>query len=168
MRRGSPWENGYAESFNGRLWDECLEWSRSTRCSRQRCSWSDGVRTMTRSARKVPSGTDPRPRKRNILVRLLRLRIGNRTGLVCCMAKIYPSLCCRSGGQVCLRLRIAPPLCVRFGDASASGQRRSLGRAPLLVETGTIGGGRVICKRQSRLCLGHVNRPRFYLRDYGA
>ena len=21
---GSPWENGYCESFNGKLWDECL------------------------------------------------------------------------------------------------------------------------------------------------
>ena len=21
---GTPWENGYCESFNGRLWDECL------------------------------------------------------------------------------------------------------------------------------------------------
>ena len=34
---GSPWENGYIESFNGRLRDEHLTANASTRCSRRRC-----------------------------------------------------------------------------------------------------------------------------------
>ncbi len=33
---GSPWENGYVESFNGKLRDELLERERSTLCSRPR------------------------------------------------------------------------------------------------------------------------------------
>jgi len=37
---------------------------------------------------------------------------------------------------------VAPPLSARFGYASASGQGRSLGRATLVIETGSIHGGR--------------------------
>ncbi len=34
---GSPWENGYVESFNGKLRDEHLNVELLTRCSRRRC-----------------------------------------------------------------------------------------------------------------------------------
>jgi hypothetical protein len=37
-----------------------------------------------------------------------------------------------------------PPLSARFGSASASGQGRSLGRATLVIDTGSIHGGRSI------------------------
>jgi hypothetical protein len=37
---------------------------------------------------------------------------------------------------------IAPPLSARFGYASAGGQGRSLGRAALVIETGSIHGSR--------------------------
>jgi hypothetical protein len=37
---------------------------------------------------------------------------------------------------------VAPPLSTRFGYASAIGQGRSLGRAALAIETGSIHGGR--------------------------
>jgi hypothetical protein len=39
-------------------------------------------------------------------------------------------------------LGVAPPLSARVGSASASGQGRSLGRATLVIETGSIRGGR--------------------------
>ena len=34
---GSPWENGYVESFNGKLRDELLNGEISQRCKRQKC-----------------------------------------------------------------------------------------------------------------------------------
>ena len=40
---GSPWENGYCESFNGKLPDECLNGEISTRCARPRSSSNNGA-----------------------------------------------------------------------------------------------------------------------------
>ena len=39
---GSPWENGYIESFNGKLRDELLNREVLTRYSRRKCLWNDG------------------------------------------------------------------------------------------------------------------------------
>ena len=42
---GSPWENGYCESFNSKLRDELWRESSSRRCTRPRSSSSSGERT---------------------------------------------------------------------------------------------------------------------------
>jgi hypothetical protein len=48
---------------------------------------ADGGKTTTRSGRTAPLGSAPRPPRRGSPVRLLRLRLRNRTGLVCWKAK---------------------------------------------------------------------------------
>jgi len=53
---GSPWENGYIESFNGKLRDELL-----ARGLRPRCSSNGSGSTPTRSGHTVPWATGPRP-----------------------------------------------------------------------------------------------------------
>ncbi len=35
FERGSPWENGYCESFHGKLRDECLSEARLIACRRE-------------------------------------------------------------------------------------------------------------------------------------
>src|SRR5262245_13665031 len=49
-RRGSPWENGYVESFNTRLRDELLTARSSTLCGRPRSSSRAGDGTTTQPA----------------------------------------------------------------------------------------------------------------------
>jgi putative transposase len=44
---GSPWQNAWIESFNGRLRDELLNGGASTACSRQGCSSRTGGSTTT-------------------------------------------------------------------------------------------------------------------------
>ena len=46
---------------------------------------------------------------------------------------------------------VAPPLSARFGYASSSGQGRSLGRSTLVIDTGSIHGGRSIARDLWRL-----------------
>ena len=65
----------------------CWHAKRSTRCLRPRCSSSGGGSTTTRSGHTVPWDTDHRPQSRCSPVRLLRLRLRNRTGLVYWRAK---------------------------------------------------------------------------------
>ena len=45
---GSPWKNGYAESFNGKLRGEFLNHVIVIRLSRRKCSSSDGEGNITR------------------------------------------------------------------------------------------------------------------------
>ena len=60
----SPWENGYVESFNGKLRDELLNRELFyTLRMRPKCSWSDGGSATTRSARTVHWRTGHRPQK---------------------------------------------------------------------------------------------------------
>ena len=54
---GSPWENGYVESLNGKLRDECLNRERSTPCSRRRSSLNSGGSSTTISGPIRPSAT---------------------------------------------------------------------------------------------------------------
>ena len=68
IRPGRPVENGYIESFNGRLRDECLnvEWFRSS-TMRGRNSRLGVVTTMT-AGRTARWKIEPRPRLRNCTV----------------------------------------------------------------------------------------------------
>jgi transposase InsO family protein len=50
---GSPWENGYNESFNGKLKDELIHREIFTYCGRPRSSWSSGAGSTIRSGRTV-------------------------------------------------------------------------------------------------------------------
>jgi len=65
----------------------CLSGKRSTRCSRPMCSSSGGDSTTTPSGRTLPLGIARGPQRRCSPVRLLRLRLRNRTGLVCWRSK---------------------------------------------------------------------------------
>jgi transposase InsO family protein len=59
---GSPWENGYVESFNARLRDElCSMAKSSTRCARPRPSSKVGGATTTPSGRMNRSATSHQP-----------------------------------------------------------------------------------------------------------
>ncbi len=46
---GSPWQNAYGESFNGKFRDECLTWRYSTALRRRRVLSKCGVRATTTS-----------------------------------------------------------------------------------------------------------------------
>jgi len=60
---GSPWENGYVESFNARLRDELLNGRSSTPYARLRSSSRVGVGTTTRSGRMPRSDTSHQHRR---------------------------------------------------------------------------------------------------------
>jgi len=102
IKPGSPWENGYVESFTGKLRDELLEREAFDTLLEAKVLIRDGGGTTTRSCHTVPWGTDPRPLRRGSPVRLLRLRLRNRTGLVCWMAKNELKNWRHSWGQVTL------------------------------------------------------------------
>ena len=60
---GSPWENGYIESFNARLWDEFLNGEIFYPCKRPKSSSKPGAASITPSARIHRSATGhQRPR----------------------------------------------------------------------------------------------------------
>jgi transposase InsO family protein len=62
IKPGSPWENGYCESFNGKLRDECL--NRETFYSlKPGSSSNNGAINTTPSARTHRSGTARQQRK---------------------------------------------------------------------------------------------------------
>ena len=70
---GAPWQNGYTESFNGKLRDELLPPRRGGRARsssgawpRRSCCWNRGVVTTTRTVRTARSATFPRPRLRPV------------------------------------------------------------------------------------------------------
>lgn len=60
---GSPWENGYCESFNGKLRDELLNGDFSTRSEKRKSSSKDGASSPTRQDRTAHSVTDRQHRK---------------------------------------------------------------------------------------------------------
>jgi putative transposase len=60
---GSPWENGYIESFNGRLRDELLNGEIFDTVLEAK-GLSGGVRSITMCGRTVRWGIAPRPRRR--------------------------------------------------------------------------------------------------------
>jgi putative transposase len=97
---GSPWENGYIESFNGKLRDELL--------AREVFDTLLEAKVLIERWRKAYNTVRP-----------------------------HSSLGYRPPAPESRR-----PLSARFGYASASGQGRSLGRATLVIETGSIHGGR--------------------------
>lgn len=49
--RQSPWENGYCETFNGKLRDECLNGEIFFRCGRRRSCLRSGAKSTTPGAR---------------------------------------------------------------------------------------------------------------------
>jgi putative transposase len=57
---GSPWENGYCESFNSKLRDELLNGSCSTASPRRKSSSKDGGSTTTRGGPTRPWGINRR------------------------------------------------------------------------------------------------------------
>ena len=60
---GSPWENGYCESFNGKLRDELLNGEIFYTLKKPRSSSNPGAATTTRYDRTVHSDTGLRHRK---------------------------------------------------------------------------------------------------------
>ena len=86
---GSPWENGYVESFNGKLRDELLKRESFDTLLEAKVlieRWRQDYNTIRPHS--PLGGTAPRIPRRGSPVRLLRLRLRNRTGLVCWEAKI--------------------------------------------------------------------------------
>ena len=78
---GSPWENGYVESFNGKFRDELLEREAFDTLLEAKVlveRWRQHYNTI-----RPHSALGYRPLRRCSPVRLLRLRLRNRTGLVC-------------------------------------------------------------------------------------
>jgi putative transposase len=63
IERGSPWENGYVESFNGKLRDELPNGGVFNTLREAQVRSSGGAGTTTRRGRTAPSATD-RPRRR--------------------------------------------------------------------------------------------------------
>ena len=61
---GSPWENGYNESFNGKLRDELLNGRSSTRWRRRPCWSSNGGASTIPSDPTAPAAAFPRPLRR--------------------------------------------------------------------------------------------------------
>ena len=61
---GSPWENGYVESFNGKLRDELLNGEFFYSVREAQCSSSRGGGTTTRCVRTAPWATTHRPPRR--------------------------------------------------------------------------------------------------------
>ena len=61
---GSPWENGYVESFNGKSETSASTANASTPCWKPRSSSRAGAGSTTRSAPTAPSATLPAPRER--------------------------------------------------------------------------------------------------------
>ena len=62
---GSPWENGYCESFNGNSAMSCSTAKSSTASRKHRSSSSNGASTTTRSDRTQPSDIDHPRHKRS-------------------------------------------------------------------------------------------------------
>jgi len=85
---GSPWEDGYMESFNGKLRDELLAREAFDTLLEGKVlieRWRQHYKTP--SGRTAPWDTDPRLPSRGSPVRSPRRSLGNRTGLVCRRAK---------------------------------------------------------------------------------
>ena len=61
---GSPWENGYNESFNGKLRDELLNGRSSARWRRRPCWSSNGGASTIPSDPTAPAAAFPRPLRR--------------------------------------------------------------------------------------------------------
>ena len=76
---GSPWENGYCESFNGKLRDELLNGEIFYSSKEGQASSSNGESITTRSGHTLRSDTDHRaPRRMNpFLTPLIKPRNGN-------------------------------------------------------------------------------------------
>ena len=77
---GSPWENGYIESFNGNLRDELLEREAFDTLLEAKVLiewWRQHYNTI-----RPHSVLGYRPQRRGSPVRSLRLRLSKRTGLV--------------------------------------------------------------------------------------
>jgi putative transposase len=69
IERGSPWENGYCESFNGRLRDECLNGEIFYSLKEGRCPRvMTGLRHMWRRLR-APAHQAASPEHRNTQAR---------------------------------------------------------------------------------------------------
>ena len=109
---GSPCENGFVESFNGKLRDELL--------AREVFDTLLEAKVLIERWRRVYNTVRP-----------------------------HSSLGYRPPGP-----GVAPPLSARFGYASASEQGRSIGRATLLMETGSIRRG---SSARLRIGKGHRN-----------
>ena len=56
---GSPWENGYVESFNGKLWDELLEREAFDTMLEAKVHIEWSRQHFHTTGRTAPSGTDP-------------------------------------------------------------------------------------------------------------
>jgi transposase InsO family protein len=59
---GSPWENGYIESFNGKLRDEFLDRARSTTRLGRTAAWATDLRHPRQYCGHQLPGFSPRPR----------------------------------------------------------------------------------------------------------
>ena len=78
---GSPWANGYVESFNGKLRDELLDREVFGTLLEAKVligRWRKAYNTV----RTAPWGAAPRPRSRAAPVRSVRLRLTKRTGAI--------------------------------------------------------------------------------------
>jgi len=64
IRPGRPVQNGFIESFNGRLRDELLNWSGWRRSKRRVASWRPGVTITTINGHTARSPIARRPRSR--------------------------------------------------------------------------------------------------------
>jgi len=80
---GSPWENGYIESFNGKLRDELLNREVFDTLLEAKVLIEVGDGRTTPCGHTAPWATGPRRRSHSSPVRSLRLRLSKRTGLVC-------------------------------------------------------------------------------------
>jgi len=76
IQPGSPWENGYVESFNARLRDELLDGEIFIPCVRPRSSSRAGDATTMRSGH-MPRSAIERLHPRSLFRRLLRGRLRN-------------------------------------------------------------------------------------------
>ena len=78
---GSPWENGYVESFNGKLRDELLTREIFYTLTGPKCSSNDGVTSTTRCGRIARWTTNPRHRRRTSPLSRAPLRSARLKGL---------------------------------------------------------------------------------------
>ena len=80
---GSPWENGYIESFNGKLRDELLDREVFDTLLEAKVLIERWRRAYNTVRPHSSLGYRPPARRRSSPVRSLRLRLSERTGLVC-------------------------------------------------------------------------------------
>ena len=80
IESGSPWGNGYVESFNGKLRDEWLNGDCFIHCTKHRCSSNAGDATTTSTAHIVHLAIGHQPQKHARSHRSFCRR--DRTGLV--------------------------------------------------------------------------------------